>query len=209
MCFSAPASFISSGGLILLSGASFAIAKKEDKVLAIIPFLFGVQQGLEGIQWLYLNAGSSSLLVGYGFLFFAFILWPIYVPTFVYILDKKKRAILEWFIFIGIAVALYSVYRLLTQTLTVQELGSCVSYTFNFPSNPLIKIGYALAVFVPLFISSYKAFRWFGFAIAILALISWFFFTFAFTSVWCFFAAIVSSMFFLYIRSKNSMNGRN
>ena len=68
MCFSAPASFIASGGLLALGGASLAVAKKEDKVLALIPFLFGIQQGLEGFQWLYLNSGSPSLLLGYAFL---------------------------------------------------------------------------------------------------------------------------------------------
>lgn len=206
MCFSAPASFVASGGLILLSGASFLIAKKEDKFLATIPLLFGIQQALEGIQWLYLNTGSSSLLVGYGYLFFAFIVWPIYVPVFVYILDRKKREILKWFIFLGIAVALYFLERSLTQSLAIHEIGSHVSYTFDYPSNFLAKIAYALAVFVPLLISRNKTFKWFGIVIAILALISWFFFAVTFTSVWCFFAAIVSSMFFVYLKSKETNN---
>ena len=68
MCFSAPASFIASGGLVAIGGVSLVAANKEDKILAAIPFLFGVQQFFEGIQWLYLNSGSSSLLAGYGFL---------------------------------------------------------------------------------------------------------------------------------------------
>ena len=74
MCFSAPASFIASGGLAVLGGVSFVTAKKEDKILAAIPILFAIQQFCEGIQWIYLNSGSSSLIAGYLFLFFAFIL---------------------------------------------------------------------------------------------------------------------------------------
>ena len=202
MCFSAPASFIASGGLVAIGGASIAIAKKEDKILAAIPFLFGIQQFFEGIQWLYLKSGSSSLAAGYGFLFFAFIVWPIYIPTFVYVLDKKKRHILKYFIFLGSAVALYFFILLLTQSLAINELRACVSYTFNFPLKYIVNTGYILSVFVPLFISSHHIFRWFGVAIAILAIVAWLFFALTFASVWCFFAAIVSSMFFMYIKFK-------
>ena len=203
MCFSAPASFIASGGLVALGSASVIAAKKEDKVLAAIPLLFGIQQFCEGIQWLYLKAGSSSLPAGYGFLFFAFIVWPIYVPTFVYILDKKKRKVLRWFIALGSAVALYFLVLLITQSLAIHELRACVSYTFNFPLKGLVNGGYLLAVFSPLFISSHHIFKWFGVLIAFLAIITWLFFTLTFASVWCFFAAIVSSMFFFYIQFKD------
>jgi hypothetical protein len=99
MCFSAPASLIASGGLVVIGGASLAIAKKEEKILAAIPFLFGIQQAFEGIQWLHLNVGPPSLFAGYGFLFFAFLVWPVYVPAMVFVLDKKTRAVTKWFIF--------------------------------------------------------------------------------------------------------------
>ena len=68
MCFSASASFIASGGLAALGGVSFVSAKKKDKVLAVIPIMFSIQQFCEGIQWLYLNSGSSSPVFGYLFL---------------------------------------------------------------------------------------------------------------------------------------------
>lgn len=207
MCFSAPASFIASSGLVALGGASFAVAKKEDKILAAIPFLFGIQQFFEGIQWLYLNNNSSSLIAGYGFLFFAFIVWPIYVPTFVFILDKKRQKILKWFIFLGIAAALYFTALLLTQPLMIYKLNSCINYNFNIPLLNLGRVAYMLIIFGPLFTSSLKILKWLGVITFILALISWFFFTVDFISVWCFFSAIVSSLFFLYIKSDS--NKRN
>ena len=181
-----------------------AAAKKEDKIIAAIPLMFGIQQAFEGIQWLYLGAGSSSLFAGYGFLFFAFIVWPVYMPAAVFILDKKRRRILKWFMFLGIAVALYSLEILLTQSLAINELRACVNYSFNSPFGDFVNVAYLLAIFGPLLISNHKIFRWFGAVIAILAITSWFFFIITFTSVWCFFAAIVSSMFFVYIKSKKS-----
>ena len=203
MCFSAQASFIAGGGLIALGGVSFSVAKKEDKILAAIPFLFGIQQIIEGFQWIYLNSGSSSLILGYAFLFFALIIWPIYVPTFVYILDKKRRKILKWFVFLGIALAFYFIELLLTQGLIVHKIRSCVNYGFYNPLQYFSTLIYLLAVFGPLFFSDYKVFKWFGVATAILAIIAEFFFAIDFTSVWCFFAAIVSSMFFVYIKYKH------
>ena len=202
MCFSAPASFIASGGLVALGGASLAVAKKEDKILAAIPLLFGIQQFFEGIQWLHLNTGSTSLFAGYGFLFFAFIVWPAYVPVFVYILDKKRRHILKWFIFLGVATALCFLYTFLTQSLAIHELRSCISYNFNFPLKDFANMAYLVAVFGPLFASKIEIFKWFGVAAALMAIIAWLFFYVTFASVWCFFAAIVSSMFFVYIKFK-------
>ncbi len=203
MCFSAPASFIASGGLAVLGGASFVVAKKEDKFLALIPLIFAVQQFSEGIQWLHLNGGSSSPFVAYFFLFFAYIVWPIYVPACVLLLDKEKHKIIQWFLFLGIIVAVYSLVMLMMQSLEVQRVNACITYNFTIPFGNFFDIAYLSAVFVPLFISSREIFRWFGVVVAFLAIISWLFFAFAFTSVWCFFAAIVSSMFFVYISIKD------
>jgi hypothetical protein len=201
MCFSAPASFIASGGLIAVGGASLATAKKKNRILAAIPFLFGIQQGFEGIQWVYLGSGSVSLLAGYGFLFFAFTVWPLYVPTCVFLLDKSQRKILMWFVLLGTAVSFYFLTMLATQDLVISELKSSISYTFNSPLKHIVNTAYLVAVFGPLLISSHKIFRWSGAAVFVLAIFAWLFFSLTFTSVWCFFAAIVSVMFLWYVKN--------
>ena len=200
MCFSAPASFVAAGGLTALGGASIVIAKKENKILALIPILFAFQQAFEGVQWIYLKLGSTSLFAGYAYVFFAFIVWPVYVPLFVFIVDKKKRRILKWFLFLGIATALYFAILFLTQSLAIHQIKSCIAYSFTFPFRNIANGGYLIAVFGPLFISSRENFKFFGVAIAALAIIAWIFFTTTFVSVWCFFAAIVSSLFFVYLK---------
>ena len=206
MCFSATASFVAGSGLIALGGASFTVAKKEHRVIAAIPLLFGIQQISEGVQWLYLNHGSTSFVAGYGFLFFVFLVWPIYTPAFIYILDKKNRRKIIWFIFLGILVSLYSLGAPLTQNLTIQKINMCVGYDFiNYPYKEFLTIAYLIAVFGPFFVSSKKVFNWFGVVFAFFAIISWYFYQATFLSVWCFFSAIVSFMFFLYIRSEKSI----
>ncbi len=206
MCFSASASFIASGALATLGGVSFVSAKKEDKILAAIPTMFSIQQFSEGIQWVYLNSGSSSFAAGYLFLLFAFILWPIYVPLAVFLLDKKERKILGWFVLVGIIVALYFSVILITGPLGINKVSSCISYSFNFPFMDFVILAYLSAVVGSLCISSLKIFRYFGIVVGFLGLVSWLFFEFTFTSVWCFFAAIVSLMFFFYIRYKRKVN---
>lgn len=206
MCFSASASFIASASLIALGGASFVAAKKEEKVLAAVPLMFGIQQAFEGIQWLYLNNGSSSIFAGYGFLFFSFIIWPIYSPLFVYILDKQNRKMLKWFVFLGTAVALYSLLVPLTQSLSVRKIGMCIHYGFTeYPFRDLVTTSYLIAVFGPLFFSSKESFKWFGLVFAFFAIISLYFFTVNFVSVWCFFAAMASSTFYLNIKLNNNL----
>jgi hypothetical protein len=202
MCFSASASFIASGGLISLGVASFAVAKKKEKIIAAVPIMFGIQQALEGVQWLYLKNGSSSVFFAYAFLFFALIVWPIYSPTFLYVLDKKNE-LLKKFIFLGIVVALYSIIVLITQPLSIKEVGNCVNYDFNYSLDWLLAMIYLITVFGAFFVSNSRILKLFGLFFAILALISWIFYTSNFISVWCFFAAIVSSMFFVYIKFKN------
>ena len=202
MCFSASASFIASGGLIVLGGASLKVANRKEKIIAAIPFIFGIQQGFEGFQWLYLDANNYSLFAGYVFLFFAFIVWPIYVPTAVFVLDKKRRKTLKLLMFLGVFVASYFLYYLVTLPVTIRELNACVDYTLNSPFRNFVNILYLLVVFVPLLISSHRIFRFFGIMVLISASVTWLFFVTNFVSVWCFFAAIVSSMFFVYLKSK-------
>jgi hypothetical protein len=206
MCFSASASFIAGGGLVALGGISLVIAKKEDKILAAIPLLFGIQQISEGFQWERLNIGTTSAIAGYFFLFFAFIVWPVYVPTFVWLLDKKRKKLLRWFMFLGIIVAVYFSWLLLTEAMAISKINACISYGFNLPLAGPVLLAYLLAIFGSLLISSHRTFRWFGVIAFILALVSWIFFKITFTSVWCFFAAIVSSIFFVYVYNPKFLN---
>jgi hypothetical protein len=204
MCFSATASFVASGGLLLTGAATYAVARKKDKVLIAIPILFGIQQAFEGVQWLHLDRGSTSPFAGYGFLLFAFIIWPVYVPAFVSLLDAKRRKLLRWFLAAGSLVSAYFVVVLATQPLRIRERTNCVNYTFDLPGQWIVLALYLLAILGPLFLSSRPVFRWFGVVILVLSAVAGTIYHHNFISVWCFFAALVSGMFFLYVQRKRS-----
>jgi hypothetical protein len=208
MCFSAAASFVASVGLTGLAIATYGVARKKDKILVAIPVLFGIQQGFEGFQWLALNRGATLPWAGYGFLFFALIAWPVYVPVFVYMLDKKARRHLMAFVGVGTVIALYFAWILATQRLHIQVRSDCISYRLDLPKWYFVSPVYLMAILGSLLVSSRAIFRWFGGAIALMAVVAWWFYKVNFISVWCFFAAVVSSLFFLYVQRRRSLRNR-
>lgn len=205
MCFSASASFIASGGLAAVGAASAHVAqtKKSWKnwLIVAIPFLFAIQQAFEGIQWLSDRGGLASTIAGYGFLFFALFFWPIYVPLAVFILDPKRRHIHEWFVGIGAAVALYLFFMLLTQPFAVGLRNWSIDYQFNSPSFWYAAIFYVIAVCGAPILSTHRFFRWLGALGFLTAVLAWWVYYETFVSVWCFFAALMSSSAFVYLLS--------
>jgi heme/copper-type cytochrome/quinol oxidase subunit 4 len=208
MCFSATASFVASGSLLLMAAATFAVARKKDKVLIAIPVLFAIQQVFEGVQWLYLGRGSTSTLAGYGFLIFAFLVWPVYVPACVLILDPIRKRMMRWFLTAGVLAASYFIIILATQPLRIRERTNCVNYTFDLPGQWFVAALYVLAILGPLLFSSRAVFRWFGLIITGLAVVAGTVYHHNFISVWCFFSAAVSGLFFLYVQRKRSRKAR-
>lgn len=208
MCFSAQASLIASASLLVVGGYSVRIAKPHQKLLAAIPVLFGIQQGIEGLQWLQLNQGHSSEMLGYLYLMFAIALWPIYVPMAMYQLEKNKRFISGLMVVLGIVVTSALLYNHAFNPLTIQVMGHSISYrspttlTGNFYGKvaDLVNLGYVLVVIVALSISREKFFQLFAAVIVTTAVVSYLLYTAAFVSTWCFFSAIASVCIIYYLK---------
>ncbi|MBI4087170.1 hypothetical protein HY416_04330 [Candidatus Kaiserbacteria bacterium] len=206
MCFSAGASFVASGGLAITGGASLKLATKRQRMLALVPLLFAVQQALEGIQWLYVNDGQSSLFAAYAFLFFGFIVWPIYVPLALYEIHRHK--VLRWFIGSGICTALIYLVGFLTNPLNVTTWGQSIDYGHTVPFPWIATILYAITILGTFVVQKDHFLLLIGGMIGIAAAVTHIFFVATFASVWCFFAAIVSGLIYIYIwrsRAKNKI----
>jgi len=200
MCFSMGASFAASGVLAVVGGASLKVAKKDEKILAIFPIVFSIQQFLEGIQWIYLKQGNVCQVSGYGFLFFAYAFWPLYVPLAIYIFDKARRKILIYPLIIGALVSGFFITLFFTNTLTITQEWRSIAYNLHAPIKAYVIIAYLLAVFIPLLTSSNKFLRWFGLINIVLAIMAAYLHVETFASVWCFFAAVSSIVFFIYLK---------
>lgn len=208
MCFSASASFITAAALV---GTSAVIIKRTNRErhmpVLLIPFFFGVQQFIEGIQWIVDKPGTCSTIAAYGFLFFAFVFWPIYIPFAIRYAepDKARKKILNIFLGIGIAVGAYLLFFIIKNPVSAATTQSGIRYILNIPHVPYGFALYVLATCGSAMISSYRFFRIFGLAaIAALATALYFYYQ-TWPSIWCFFAAVLSAILAaFYIFDKKS-----
>ncbi|GEM_PF-34592 len=211
MCFSATASFTASAVL----GATGAIAltnvkQKRDTFLATIPVLFAVQQFIEGLVWLTLGQGLLTESLAYGFLFFAFLLWPVYIPLAVWAHERNpvRKCLLRYLIFFGSIGSFYLLTVLFTQSLGVELSGSSLCYKIDAPFEVPGIILYVSVTVGALVLSTSRFIQWFGALTLLSASAAWFFYERTFTSVWCFFAAILSLLLVIYFIRPNHASMR-
>lgn len=197
MCFSATASFVAAG--VLSTAGVYGLSKSKTMAMrfyAVIPLLFGIQQGIEGWQWLYAGQGSTCQALGYSFLFFAFLVWPILIPTAIYLIEKKEqnRDRLRYFIYLGIAISTGLFVVLLSSPLNIIVNNHSFTYDIAIPLGAFSFLTYVFTVSGSPMLASRIRTRIFGLLILTSMILSWIFFSEALYSVWCYFSAIISLM---------------
>lgn len=207
MCFSATASFIAGVSLTAIGLATVKMAKrKTDIPFAMIPLLFGIQQFIEGMLWLSFKFEAPLLNASmtYLFTFFSHVLWPIFVPLSIGLMETvpwRKKVILAFQI-TGGAVGLYLLYFIIRFPIT-SEIKVHVMYIFPNFHKPMVLLLYIAATCVSGFFSSHKTVNIFGALALLLFIVSYWFYTVAFFSVWCFFSAILSAVIYLHFKPEN------
>ena len=199
MCFSSTASFGATGVLLVVGAASVIRAGGIKQLpFAVIPVLFAIQQFSEGFLWLSLEGRSfeNETLFISTYLFFAQVLWPIWIPLAFLWLEKDdhSRTLLKILAGVGILVGGYLAYCLLNYEVSAQIAGHHIKYFLDYPK-PLRGYGnllYGLATVAPAFISGIRGMKVFGVLIVAAYLVSFFYFRDALISVWCYFAAVIS-----------------
>jgi len=181
------------------------------RMFSAIPLIFGVQQISEGFVWVALQSSGNDLMLtiaSYLFLFAAVILWPVYLPLSVMLMEKTKlRRQIIWFLFItGLVAALYYAIGILLFDVTPQISSHHIKYANEFPRPPAnsIFILYLIATLTPLFVSSVRKMWLLGLLMTISCLITGIFFREFLTSVWCFFAALISMVIYLIIAARQT-----
>src|SRR5258708_28244724 len=176
MCFSTTASFVAGGGLSAIGVASLKQARKRDKFIAAIPLLFGIQQILEGLQWMALNSQQVARIPLYGFLFFSSVVWPTYIPLTVFLLDKKRQKITRWFLAMGGALSLYNLWTLLANPASAQITNHSIQYICDILTQynwVWLSVVYLFVTCASLLISSNRMLRLLGIVSSLRVLISY------------------------------------
>lgn len=196
MCFSPEVSF---GSAIFLAGIGFyalsLVKQLRQLPLACLPLFFALHQACEGVLWLYLHGSLNSpqlaLLAQRGYIFFAYLFFPVYFPFIAWNWEQasSRRIWILLFLFIGIAVASVHANRLVAHDMVVKQIGSSIQYPAAHVSISLL---YLCSTCVALFFCRDRRI-W---SIGLLGIISfffcWLFFYLTAASVWCFCAAWIS-----------------
>lgn len=209
MCFSAEASFTASIALAAISFASYQrITKKKQLLLLGVPIGFALQQFLEGLVWLSFKYNFNpilSQLATYGFLFFAFIIWPVYIPLVLTKLERKikSRKFLTGLTVLGSTVSAGLLVILIVGGAT-PELANChIFYRLGiiFSSVQLLVTGliYLLVTVGAMLSSSLRGMRVLGIATLSSFIVAQYFYYLVAVSVWCFFAALLSLLIYWII----------
>ena len=204
MCFSATASFIAGTSLSVLGVATLRSTRRKVEIpFASIPLLFGLQQIVEGVLWLSFRFDKPDLNVAMTYLFsmFSHVLWPIFVPFAIGSLEAVvwRRRVIWGFQAVGLLVGLYLFYLLVDFPVTSVIEANIVYVSPHFYKLPVMLL-YVAATCVSCFASSDATIRLFGALALVLFLLAYGFFTVALFSVWCFFAAVLSSIIYWHFK---------
>ncbi|MFO0765139.1 MAG: DUF6629 family protein [Patescibacteria group bacterium] len=203
MCFSATASFTASAALLPIGAYALSKARPKDRLIASVPVFFGLQQGIEGLQWLYVGAGTPNLWLGYAFLFFAFLFWPWFIPLAISKTEtnEKKRRIIFFSLAIGFVTCLALLAQMFSGPLVITVHDRCLQYGAEMPMAILLPIalGYLFSACITQFVSSHKYIRLMGYIGLAATAFSFAVYWTVFTSVWCFFAAVISGLCLLHV----------
>ena len=203
MCFSVTASFTASLVLITCGIAALKYAQeKRLKMIAAIPLIFGLQQFAEGTVWMsFLDPRFAfvRMTATYIFLACACIIWPLWIPIALSRFDVHYyKRFVPSMIAGGICACAAIVYAFLYP---ISVIAGCnIAYNLDFPYteystyfNSVVSLLYVIATIVPFFITRNKMLWCIGALIAVSYIISYVAYFEAFTSVWCFFAALIST----------------
>ncbi len=211
MCFSATASF--SAGTVLLAIGTLTLKssrRPREVPFAAIPLLFAVQQLTEGVIWLTFTYEAPQLntVMTHVYSFFSHVLWPVYVPAAVLLIEPlgwRRRALLA-FVAGGVAVGAYLLYILIAFPVVSRPNGQHIEYVSPHFFAAVAMTLYLLLTTLSLFLSTHRTVKVFG----VLALLSfaaaYLFYTTWFISVWCFFAALLSTVVYLHFALRRAVH---
>lgn len=207
MCFSATASF-AAGAVITAIGVAteLKVKKSSQRLFAAIPLIFGIQQIAEGFVWVSLQRPDFQFLqpiCTYIFLITADVLWPVIIAASCLLMEEnpKRRKILKVLLASGVVLSLYYAFCLLSFKVTPEILNCHINYAGEFPHFLLIPafLVYLVVTIAPFFVSGIKGMPWLGIVLFLACVVSVIFYVQNLTSVWCFFAAILSIFIYLLI----------
>jgi len=204
VCFSATANFVGSGVLGAIGVVTLTKVKHRRELLfASLPTLFAVHQFIEGFVWLGLDGILSPAVthnMGAAFVLYAQGLLPFLLPLSVLLFEpnaKSRRRMLP-FLAIGTGTTLYMLWALIAYPLQIFVRGNSIVYINDGTNHTAVAVLYVVATCGSLFFSKVRDMVIFGAANLAILLVVMGVKRYAFTSLWCAYAAVASLIILAY-----------
>jgi len=204
MCFSAAANFVGSGALGAVGVITLTkVRHRRELLFASLPALFAIHQFIEGFVWLGLDGMLSPTVthfMGAAFVLYAQGLLPFLLPMSVLLFepDAKSRRRMLPFLILGGGTTLYILWALIAFPLQVYVKANSIVYINAGTNNTAVGVLYVIATCGSLFFSQVRAMVLFGAANLAILLTVMAVKRYAFTSLWCAYAALASVIILAY-----------
>jgi hypothetical protein len=204
LCFSATANFVGSGVLAAVGVVTLTKVKHRRELLfAALPVLFAIHQFIEGFVWLGLDGILSAKVahnMGAAFMLYAQGLLPFILPLSVILFeaDAKSRRRMQPFLILGTLTALFILWALTAYPTQVFVKGNTIVYINQATNNEVVAVLYVIVTCGSLLFSKVKDMVIFGIANLAILLLVMAFKRYAFTSLWCAYAAVASVIILAY-----------
>lgn len=204
MCFSAAVNFAGSGVLATVGVVTLTRVKHHRELLfASLPTLFAIHQFIEGFVWLGLDGYLSPTVthnMGAAFVLYAQGLLPFLLPLSVILFeaDAKSRRRMTPFLVIGALTTLFILWALVAYPLQIFVKGNSIVYINQATNNTTVAVLYVIATCGSLLFSKVNDMVIFGVANMAILLTVMAVKRYAFTSLWCAYAAVASVIILAY-----------
>lgn len=204
VCFSAAANFTGSGVLATVGAVTLTRVKHRRELLfASLPILFAIHQFIEGFVWLGLDGMLSPKVthnMGAAFMLYAQGILPFLLPLSVVLFEPngKSRVRMVPFLAIGTLTTLYILWALTAYPTEVFVKGNSIVYINAATNNITVAIFYVIATCGSLLFSKVRDMVAFGIANMAILLTVMAVKRYAFTSLWCAYAAVASVIILVY-----------
>jgi hypothetical protein len=198
MCFSAAANFV--GSAVLGSVGVLTLTKlkhRRELLFASLPTLFAAHQFIEGFVWLGLDgtlSPATTHFMGEAFVLYAQGLLPFLMPLSIQLFEPNtpSRRRMVPFTILGVLTTLYMLWALASFPLQVFVRDNSIVYINAGTNYTSLAVLYIIATCGSLFFSKLPPMVLFGAANLIALLATMAVKRYAFTSVWCAYAAVAS-----------------
>lgn len=196
--------FTLSGAIILVGILTLMkVSEPREVVFATLPLFFGLHQFTQGFVWLgmeHLISPRALTMAEMAFALYAKGLLQVWVPLAIWLLEPsgRRKSLIGVLALLGLFLTLYSIWALSAAPLHVYVHNHSLVYDTPKTEHLGLGIGYVLTTIGSLILSSSISIRLFGWLNLFGLTLVWLVKPYAFTSLWCLYAAAVSVLLYFY-----------